>query len=38
MAARQPELTRALQNGLLQVLNGTATAAEAAETALDAAD
>jgi ABC-type glycerol-3-phosphate transport system substrate-binding protein len=38
VAARQPELTRALQNGLLQVLNGTATAAEAAETALDAAD
>jgi ABC-type glycerol-3-phosphate transport system substrate-binding protein len=37
LAARQPELARALQNGLLQVLNGTATAAEAAETALDAA-
>lgn len=35
ITTQQPELARALQNGLVQVLNGTVTPAEAAETALD---
>ncbi|HYO87716.1 MAG TPA: extracellular solute-binding protein [Candidatus Limnocylindrales bacterium] len=37
-AATQPALARALQIGLTQVLNGSATAAQAAETALDSTE